>query len=110
MTFRVNSSEIRAYADALNESYADVAAAKNYAALHGGFSFHEAGVIGALAGRHAGLMDQLEQLHNQLLTVLWRSRETLIEVAGRYDDTDVSSAARIDAGYPPVPRPASTRD
>jgi hypothetical protein len=110
MTFEANSSDIRAYAAELRESYSEVEMAKNYLHRHGDFSFHEAGVIGLLAGQHRGFMAQLEELHNQLLTILWRSGEALTDVAGGYDDTDKASAARIDATYPVVPRPVPSRD
>jgi hypothetical protein len=110
MTFEADSSDIRAYAAKLRDSYSEVEIAKNYLHRHGDFGFHEAGVIGLLAGQHRGFMEQLDELHNQLLTILWRSNEALIAVAGGYDDTDKASAARVDASYPAAPRPVPSRD
>ncbi|NMO55203.1 hypothetical protein HH310_28965 [Actinoplanes sp. TBRC 11911] len=110
MTFRADSSGIRVFAAELRESYSEVELAKNYLHRHGDFGFHQAGVIGLLAGQHRGFLAQLEELHNQLLTILWRSGEALTEVAVDYDDTDKASAVRADAAYPAVPRPVPSRD
>jgi hypothetical protein len=81
MTLRVDPADLVAYAAQLRESWSDVSRAKNYLHLHGDFSFHQTGIIGALAGQHVGLMNQLEKLHDELLTILWRSAEAMTESA-----------------------------
>lgn len=110
MTFKVNASALIAYVAELRNSYDDVAMAENYVHVHGNFSFHEAGIIGKLAGQHAGLMSQLDELHNQLELILWRSGEALTQAASDYTDIDEKTAAQIDASYPAVLRPAPRRD
>jgi hypothetical protein len=53
MSFEANSSELRAYAAKLLNSYDDASDAKTYAHANGDFSFHESGIIGLLAGSEA---------------------------------------------------------
>ncbi|MEU8610603.1 hypothetical protein AB0C29_21705 [Actinoplanes sp. NPDC048791] len=110
MTFRVEPTDLVAYAARLREVYSDVEMAKNFVHAHGDFSFHESGIIGALAGQHASLMHQLEELHDQLLTILWRSSESLLSAANDYQTTDKHAAARVDASYPESPRAVPSRD
>jgi hypothetical protein len=110
MSFKVNSSDIRAYAAELLNSYDDTADAKTYTEANGSFTFHESGVIGLLAGGHHKLMGDLNTMFGHLLTVLEKSNEALISTASTYDATDQRSAAQIDDTYPPTPRPAVIRD
>jgi hypothetical protein len=91
-------------------SYGDTADAKTYIEASGNFSFHESGVIGLLAGGHHKLMGDLNTMFGRLLTVLERSNEALISTASAYDGTDQRGAARVDATYPEVPRPAVKTD
>lgn len=105
MSFKVNSSEIRAYAGQLLNSYDDASDAKTYAEANGDFSFHESGIIGLLAGSHHRLMGDLDEMLGHLQVVLYRSQQALISTATTYDGTDQHSAARVDATYPETPRP-----
>jgi hypothetical protein len=105
MSFKVNSSEIRAYAGELLNSYGDASDAKTYVHANGDFSFHQSGVIGLLAGRHHQLMGDLDGMLGHLQVVLYRSQQALISTATAYDDTDQQAAARVDATCPETPRP-----
>jgi hypothetical protein len=110
MTFKVDAAEILAYVARLREAHGDAEDAKSYLHVHGDFSFHQSGIIGALLGRHTALMGRLEQLHGQLLTILEQSGEALTTVASDYQRTDEQAAARVDASYPASPRPTPNRD
>lgn len=110
MTFAVEPAEILAYRTRLRDLYDDAAWAKNYVHTHGDFGFHEAGIIGTLAGQHGSFLGQLDELHNRLLVILRGSQEALTALAETYLETDEAAAARIDSTYPPSPRRAPSRD
>jgi hypothetical protein len=110
MSFNANSSDIRAYAANLLDSYDDVSDAKTYAHANGDFSFHASGLIGLLAGSHHRLMGNLDTMLGHLQVVLEKSNEALISTTAAYDGTDQQAAARVDVTYPETPRSLATPD
>ncbi|WP_045747642.1 hypothetical protein [Actinoplanes rectilineatus] len=103
MTFRVEPMALRDYARKLCEIERVAEEADRYVTTHGTFSFHEAGLIGRAAPGHRNLMAELHELMAHLKRLGAESAKGLNAAADDYQATDLSSAAEIDATYPPVP-------
>lgn len=110
VSFGVEPADLRTYAARLRNSHGDVADAKAYLAAHGNFNFHEAGIIGLLAGGHRDWMADLQGMLDHLMQITETSARSLDEAAGTYEATDQRTAARIDGTRPPAARPQIFQD
>jgi uncharacterized protein YukE len=110
VSFHVEPEALRTAATKIGDAERVAEAAKEYVTRNGSFSFHERGLIGDLAPGHRNLMSDLEQMLTHLGKLGEGSRAALRQAANEYEGTDRDSAARVDASYPPVPRPHPERD
>ncbi|ASW56802.1 type VII secretion target [Plantactinospora sp. KBS50] len=110
MTFTVHPEALRTYAAQLDEARQAAEEAKRYITHHGSFSLHDSGLFGKAAPGHRHVMAALDLLLDRLARLTDTSSLALLQVAAGYERTDDQAAARIDASYPAVPRPAPNRD
>jgi len=110
MSFKVEPSALRAYASQLDEVERVGDDAQRYVGTYGNFSFHQSGIIGFAAPGHRNLMGKLHELLAHLIELGTNSQTALRSTSDVYFRTDEKSAAKIDAIYPPTPRPRPDMD
>ncbi|WP_306215023.1 WXG100 family type VII secretion target [Actinoplanes sp. RD1] len=110
MSFHVDPAALRTAASKIGDADRVAELAREYVTRHGTFSFHEQGLIGELAPGHRNLMSDLERMLTHLGKLSDESKTALRQAADGYEHTDSDNAARLDASYPPVPRPHPERD
>jgi hypothetical protein len=106
MTFSVEPPALRRCASTLGVNGAASRTAKSYVSEQGAVSWHDKGIITSITGAHDNFVKALEQQLQHLGDLLDASATELNRAADFYDHADRGAAARTDAAYPPVTRPA----
>jgi uncharacterized protein YukE len=104
MTFRVEPGALTRYAAELMDSSGVAEEIQNYANKWGSFTPHESGILGQVFRRHQHFMEELNETLTKLAKTFDTSSVNLRTAAGVLEHTDATSAAEIDAGYPPAQR------
>lgn len=104
MSFEVDPQAVRKYADELAAVRRAADTANAYVNKHGSFSLHQSGLMGSIAGAHSDFVMSLNTMLKHLMDLADSAELALEQLAAKYERTDDSSAAKVDATYPAVPR------
>jgi uncharacterized protein YukE len=110
VSFKVDPQAIRAYAHQMKEAANVAGIAAGYVRRHDNVSAHGTGLLAQAMGSHAELVSALDQMLDHLNRLTDTSETALKQTVAQYEHTDRDSAARIDACYPEVTRPAPATD
>lgn len=110
MSFAVDPQAVRKYADQLAAARRAADAANSYVNKHGSFSGHEGGLIGTISSAHTDFVASLNTMLKHLMDLTDSSEVAFKQLAAKYEQSDTSSAAKLDASYPEVPRASFQQD